>query len=108
MTIKKGNYWTSASDLNCPNKFFWCSKQSEIIKSQMAWKTGHPDANAGDCVHAEVGSLENETVLATSTCSMSMMYVCETRKKGTEFERLTFECKDLWKISEGLYRQFKS
>jgi hypothetical protein len=103
MVIAKGKYWTSASDLDCPNKFFWCSKQSEIVQSQTKWKTGQPDVNAGDCVHAEIrNGAENETLLATSNCSLRIKYVCETRKKGTEFERLTFECQDLWKVSEGL------
>jgi hypothetical protein len=99
MAISNGNYWTSGSDLECANKYFWCSKGSEITEKQASWKSGHPDANAGDCVHAEIGK---DTFLATNDCGTKLHFVCETRKKGTEFQGLTFECMDLWDVSEGL------
>jgi hypothetical protein len=103
MVISSDDYWTSGSDLNCSNKFFWCSKEAEFIKTQVSWKAGHPDANAGDCVHAEVRkSVTNETLLAASNCSRKLYYVCETRHKGTEFKGLTIECMSLWDVSEGL------
>jgi hypothetical protein len=101
MTISKGNYWTSGSDLDCPKRFFWCSKESEFINAQVSWKSGHPDSNSGACVHAEVG--KNITFLATSDCSARLNFVCETRKKGTDFEGLTFECMDLYDVSDGVY-----
>jgi hypothetical protein len=103
MAISNGDYWTSGSDLNCENKFFWCSKESEFVKSQVLWKAGHPDANAGDCVYVEVRKgAENGTVLATNDCSQKLHYVCETRKRASKFDGLTFECMDLWDVSEGL------
>jgi hypothetical protein len=102
MVVPSGDYWTSGSDISCPNKFFWCSRESEFIKSQVIWKAGHPDTSKGDCVHAEVGKgAANETLLATSNCSTQLNYVCETRKKGTDFEGLTIECMALWDVTEG-------
>jgi hypothetical protein len=103
MAISDGEYWTSGSDLSCPNEYSWCSRGTKFRKGQVPWKSGHPDANAGECVYAEIrnGSV-NETLLATSTCGKNLSYICETRKKGTEFQGLTFECMDLWDVSEGL------
>jgi hypothetical protein len=90
--------------LGCPDRFFWCSKEEEFIKSQVSWKAGHPDATAGDCVYAAINQNGvNETLLATSDCSKKLKYVCETRKKGTKFQGLTFECMDLWDVSEGAF-----
>jgi hypothetical protein len=105
MVISNGDYWTSGSDQGCSNKFYWCSKGSEFIRTQIPWKSGHPDTIAGDCVYAEVrkGAV-NGTLLATCDCSKKMNYVCETRKKGTDFQGLTFECMDLWEVSEGMFR----
>jgi hypothetical protein len=99
VVISYGNYWTSGSDLDCPNKFFWCSKESEFAEGQVPWQSGHPDSNAGDCVHAEIGK---DVLFATNNCSTELNFVCETRKKGTDFQGLTFECMDFWDVSEGL------
>jgi hypothetical protein len=103
MVISPDNYWTSGSDFNCSNNFYWCSKEAEFIKTQVSWKAGHPDESVGDCVHAEVRKdASNETLLATSNCSTKLNYICETRHKGTEFQGLTIECMALWDVSEGL------
>jgi hypothetical protein len=103
LVISKGSYWTSGSDFECPNKYFWCSKESEIIGAEVSWKSGQPASKAGDCVYAEIG---NGTVLATGDCGTELHFVCEIRKKGTEFQGLTFECMELWDVSEGFNFKF--
>jgi len=102
MKIPDGDYWTSGTDFECPNTFFWCSKEAEFVPSEIAWKPGHPDAAAGDCVHVQVRNLtKNMSLLATSSCSELKNYICEVRQKGTKGKAMSAECMALWDVTEG-------
>jgi hypothetical protein len=102
--ISDGDYWTSGTDAECPDNYFWCSKDSKFTASQIAWQTGHPSASEGDCVHVQVkNGSQNGTVLGTSNCNEKKLYVCEIRQKGTEGRALAVECMSLWDVTEGFY-----
>jgi hypothetical protein len=101
--IKNGDYWTSGTDAEHPDKYYWCSKESAFVSSQIAWKTGHPNATEGDCVYVGIkNGSRNGTVLGTSKCSDRKFYVCEARQMGTEGRSLAVECMSLWDVTEGI------
>jgi len=100
--IPDGDYWTSGTDEECPDKYFWCSKESDFIKNQVSWKPGHPDSTIGDCVYVQVrNGTKNGTVFGTGGCGEKKNYVCEMRQKGTEGRALAVECMSLWDVTEG-------
>ncbi|XP_059482855.1 uncharacterized protein LOC132201014 [Neocloeon triangulifer] len=94
-----GDYWTSGTDQNCPDKFHWCSAQKNFLKNEIRWKSGHPDPNF-DCVMANFNSsLANFTELATANCSVPKKFVCEIRQKNTARLALQEECAALWNVT---------
>jgi len=101
MKVIDGDYWTSGTDFECPNTYFWCSKETEIVMSEISWKPGHPDAAAGDCIHVQIKNGSKSGVFGTSDCSSKKNYVCEVRQKGTKGRSLAVECMALWDVSEG-------
>jgi hypothetical protein len=109
MRIVDGDYWTSGTDAECPNTYFWCSKESLFVKSQIPWKAGHPSASAGDCVHVQIkNGSQNGTVFGTSACSEKKRYVCEVRQSGTQGRALAVECMSLYDVTEGTHQFFHS
>jgi len=102
MKIPDGDFWTSGTDFECPNTYFWCSKETEIVPSEISWKPGHPDASTGDCVHVQIkNGTKDVAPLGISDCSEKKNYICEVRKKGTKGRSLSLECMELWDVSEG-------
>jgi hypothetical protein len=100
--LENGDYWTSGTDSECPEKFTWCSKEAQFASSQVTWKTGHP-STAGDCVYVQIkNGTQNGTVFGTSDCNERKKFVCEVRHKGAEGRALAVECMALWDITEGL------
>jgi hypothetical protein len=98
--LSEGDYWTSGTDADCPDRFMWCSKDSHFASSQVQWKAGHPAT--GDCVHVQIrNGSHNATVLGTSDCGEKLNFVCEMRKRGTEADSLMSECMALWDVSDG-------
>jgi len=103
MKIPDDEYWTSGTDLDCPDKYFWCSKESEFSAFQTTWKSGHPDASAGDCVHVQVANgTDGMSPFGSSNCSEKKQYFCEVRQRGTPGRALAVECMALWDVSEGI------
>jgi len=90
-------------DVDCPDKYYWCSKENNFAQSQVAWKPGHPAA--GDCVYVQIknGSqnAQNMTVFGTSACTEKKSYVCEVQTKGTVGRVLAVECMALYDVTEG-------
>jgi len=100
--IPDGEYWTSGTDANCSNKFYWCSKDAEFAGTQITWQAGHPDEAAGDCVHIQtITGTVDASPFGTSNCSQKKEYFCEVRQKGTTGRALAVECMSLWDVTEG-------
>jgi hypothetical protein len=105
--LSDGDYWTSGTDVDCPDKFTWCSKEAQFASSQVQWKSGHP--STGDCVHVQIrNGSQNGTVFGTSDCGEKFNFVCEMRQKGTEGRALAVECMALWDVTEGIVTRWVS
>jgi len=102
-------YWTSGSESDCPLKYFWCSKDAEFVKSQVSWKSNHPDPNFGSCVHAQIIKNDPKPIIemGTSACNEKKRFVCEIRQTGTTTKGLTLECMALWDVTAGIYSAIK-
>ncbi|XP_059479104.1 uncharacterized protein LOC132198857 [Neocloeon triangulifer] len=102
LLIQSSGYWTSGTNANCREKFFWCSKGSNFAPKYVTWKSGEPSLEKGECVSVEINrnGTEELSVLAVSNCSEQRNFVCEGRQKGTELDGMQAECMATWDITQ--------
>jgi hypothetical protein len=106
------DYWTSATQKDCPGKLSWCSLERPVRSRNLSWAA----TEDGDCVSVKYGPKATSTFTKTS-CDKKLPFICEVKfshicvssikkefqvhNKGTFAAALQTECMEVWGISVG-------
>jgi len=72
------DFWTSATDVGCDDKYLWCSGSKDFNHDEVNWKDEQPKSADGDCVFLQFSNTSvNLSTYSLGSCAEEKRFICE-------------------------------